>query len=78
MTTAAITPAILSLDDCAKYTSLGKSTIQQLVRDGNLPKPRLLCGRRVGWLRVEIDQWAQALPVADLLMPANTGAGRLS
>lgn len=64
----------LVLEDVAETLSISESTVQKLVREGEFPKPRLLSGRRVGWLRREIEKWAEERPVADLPPPPNTGA----
>ncbi len=67
---------VLSLSAVAETLSLSESTVQSLVRDdgSDFPKPRLLSGRRVGWLSREIEQWAESRPVSSLPPPANTGA----
>ncbi|MFP3187112.1 MAG: AlpA family phage regulatory protein [Paraburkholderia sp.] len=42
-----------------------------MVREGTFPEPRLLSGRRVGWLAREVQEWADRRPVADLLPPSS-------
>ena len=74
ITTAAIKPAYLDLAGTTSFMALSESTIQKLVRDDVFPKPRLLSGRRVGWLVRELESWAESRPVADCLPPPNTGA----
>lgn len=63
-----------SLKEVAEALSLSPTTVQKLVREKTFPEPRLLSGRRVGWLAHEVQKWAGARPVADLLPPENTGA----
>ncbi|WP_322086936.1 helix-turn-helix transcriptional regulator [Burkholderia sp. BCC1999] len=63
-----------SLKEVAEALSLSPATVQKLVREKTFPAPRLLSGRRVGWLAHEVQTWADARPVADLLPPENTGA----
>lgn len=63
----------LSLKEVALALSLSPTTVQQLVREKTFPEPRLLSGRRVGWLAHEVQTWADARPVANLLPPANSG-----
>ena len=70
----AIKPAYLDLAGTASYLSLPESTVQKIIREDAFPKPRLLSGRRVGWLVRELQDWAESRPVADCLPPANTGA----
>jgi len=74
-------PIFIDLATLANVLALSESTIQKLTReDINFPKPRQLSERRVGWLTSEIEQWAVARPISDLLPPENTGAkkGRIS
>jgi prophage regulatory protein len=63
----------LSLKEVADALSLSPTTVQKLVREKSFPEPRLLSGRRVGWLAHEVQEWADARPIADLLPPENTG-----
>ncbi|WP_081076467.1 MULTISPECIES: helix-turn-helix transcriptional regulator [Burkholderia] len=63
-----------SLKEVAVALSLSPATVQKLVREKAFPEPRLLSGRRVGWLTHEVQKWADARPVADLLPPENSGA----
>ncbi|MGR3908364.1 AlpA family phage regulatory protein [Burkholderia sp. SR8] len=65
-----------SLKEVAEALSLSPATVQKLVRDKSFPEPRLLSGRRVGWLVHEVQTWAETCPVADLLPPENTGRRR--
>jgi prophage regulatory protein len=60
--------------EVAEALSLSPTTVQKLVREKSFPEPRLLSGRRVGWLAHEVQKWADGRPVADLLPPENTGA----
>lgn len=64
----------LNLEDVARTLSLSEATVQALVRRKELPPPRLLSGRRVGWLMREIEDWAESRPPSDLLPPPNTNA----
>lgn len=38
---------------------LGYSTIWRLEREGKFPARRKLSAGRVGWVRIEVDRWAQ-------------------
>ncbi|CAM2197832.1 prophage regulatory protein [Paraburkholderia kururiensis] len=62
-----------SLKEVAEALSLSETTIQKLVREKAFPEPRLLSGRRVGWLTREVQEWADVRPVADLLPPESAG-----
>jgi prophage regulatory protein len=74
--TALVKPLYLDLETVCTIVSLAPATVQLLVRQKQFPKPRLLSGRRVGWLLREIEEWAEQRPISDLLPPANTGARR--
>lgn len=62
----------LTLEEVAEALSLSEATVQALVRRKELPPPRLLSGRRVGWLVREVEEWAESRPPSDLLPPPNT------
>ncbi len=68
-----MTPAVMPREVAAEYAGLRLSTMEREVRQGRFPKPRKVTGGRVGWLRREIDDWAEALPVSDL--PPGPGPG---
>ncbi|WP_268760327.1 helix-turn-helix transcriptional regulator [Caballeronia mineralivorans] len=46
------------------------------IRERNFPQPRMLSGRRVGWLLREVEAWAEARPVLDLPPPPDSGKRR--
>jgi len=54
--------------------TLSESTIEELIRQNQFPKPRQLAGRRVGYLVEEVIEWARSRPVSDQPPPANTAA----
>ncbi|MHA6847313.1 helix-turn-helix transcriptional regulator [Ralstonia syzygii] len=62
----------LDLPSVAAAVSLSETTVQQLVREAQFPKPRAISARRVGWLLREVQEWAEQRPVSDLPPPANT------
>lgn len=62
----------LDLQSVAAAVSLSETSVQQLVREDVFPKPRKISSRRVGWLLREVQEWAEARPVSDLLPPRNT------
>ena len=59
----------------AQAIGLSPSQIKREVCAGRFPAPRVLSTCRVGWLRREIEEWAEARPVSDLLPPAIRGIG---
>lgn len=68
-----VEPAYLDKSTSAAFMSLSESTFEQLVREGVAPRPRALSGRRVGWLLRELREWAETMPVSEMLPPPNTG-----
>jgi len=40
-------------------TGLGRSSIYQMIADGNFPESINLGPRAVGWISDEVDQWIQ-------------------
>lgn len=67
-------PAILRKPQACVFVGLGKSTFEEMVQKGQLPKPRMLSPGCSGWLLRELEEWAEARPHSDLPPPANTGA----
>ena len=59
-------PLILKRSDASlmKYTGLSYSTIYKLEEANLFPKRRQLSPGRVGWCRLEVDEWAKNLPAA--------------
>lgn len=56
---------ILRITEVCEMTSLGKSLIWEMVRDGDFPAPRQLSARRKGWLESEVVEWLHATPQSD-------------
>lgn len=73
-TQISVKPAYLDILGACSFVALSETTLQKLVREEQFPKPRVLSGRRVGFLVRELEAWAESRPVSDLLPPANTGA----
>lgn len=69
-----IQPAALDRELSAAYLALSVTTFEKLVREQSLPQPRRLSGRRVAWVRAELDAWLMERPISELLPPPNTGA----
>lgn len=74
MSTVSIKPIYLDLPSVASFVALSETTVQKMIREESFPRPRLLAGRRVGWLVRELEEWAEARPVSDQAPPPNTGA----
>ena len=48
---------VLRRDEVEKTTGLSRSTIYELMRRGEFPRPIKLSARAVGWLSSDIDGW---------------------
>ncbi|KIF83568.1 helix-turn-helix transcriptional regulator [Noviherbaspirillum autotrophicum] len=75
---AVLKPIYLDLPTVASATSLSEASVKKMVRENLFPKPRMLSGRRVAWLLREIEEWAEARPISDLLPPPNAGVRKES
>ena len=66
MTTAraTITPALLDKRALAAFLSVSTRTIDRLVEEGKLPRPRLGGDRTHRWIRTEIEEAIEHWPVA--------------
>ncbi len=52
-------PKLLKIKEVIKLTRLSKTTIYQMAKDGQFPKPMKLGKRSSGWFEHEIEQWMQ-------------------
>jgi predicted DNA-binding transcriptional regulator AlpA len=59
-------PIAVRRDQASQALGISVSLFESLVRRGRMPKPRLLADKSVGWLYVELQRCAEALPVSDL------------
>lgn len=57
----ALGPRGLCREDAARYVGVGTTKFEQMTRDGRMPRPKLIDGRRV-WDRWELDRAFGALP----------------
>ena len=62
-------PLIVAREDAAAALGVSASTLETLARTGKLPPPRKISAGRTGWLWRELQAFAEALPVSDLLPP---------
>lgn len=74
MTSLSIEPAYLDKAAAATFLALSESTLEKLVRNGELPAPRSISGKRVAWLVGKLREWAEKRPISSQLPPPNTGA----
>lgn len=59
-------PLFVDRDEAARALAISVSTLEALVRTGELPPPRKISGKRVGWLWREIQEFAESRPVSEL------------
>lgn len=67
-------PIFVNLETAAQILAVSPSTVQALVRAGDLKKPRQISGGRVGYLVRELEEFAESRGVSELPPPPNTGA----
>lgn len=56
-------PRLIARDAAAAYVSLAPNTFDVLVRNGQMPKPRILTSGRKAWDVRLLDQAVDALPL---------------
>lgn len=71
-----IEPLVLAREDAANFLSLSVTSFEDMVTRRELPQPRKLAKRRVGWLVSELRAWGEGLPVSDIAPPENSDYGR--
>ena len=71
---AGLSPRGLSRPLAAAYVGVSPCTFDALVRNGQMPRPRALMGRRA-WDRVEIDRYFSRLPYDDGTQPSEADKG---
>lgn len=49
--------SVVFIEQVCPTIGLGKSTLYKMIADGKFPKPRQIGGRRMGWLRSEVDDY---------------------
>ena len=74
--TTTVQPVFLDYPSVAKLLNVGLATVQRMVREGAMPKPRRISARRVGFLVRELVEWVESRPVSDLPPPVNCDYGR--
>lgn len=57
-----IQPMILTRDQVSKLLGLGVLSIWRLRREGSFPGPIRLTGKKIGFYRDEIVEWARTRP----------------
>jgi predicted DNA-binding transcriptional regulator AlpA len=58
-----LAPRLIGREAAAAYVSVSPTTFDEMVRDGTMPKPRRLSGRRKAWDVRALDAAVDSLPV---------------
>ena len=54
---------ILRIKDILKITGMSNSTIYELIKSNEFPRPKRLGKRAVGWLPEDIKNWLDSRPL---------------
>jgi prophage regulatory protein len=65
-------PLLIKKEDLTLITGLSESSIERLIREGNFPRQRAASKKSARWLLRDVEEWAEKLPFADFLPPANS------
>ena len=60
MSSAPVVDRIVTVRELRQRTTLSRSTIWRMTRDGVLPRPVRLSAHRIGWLESDIAAWLKA------------------
>lgn len=58
-------PYVISRPEVERLTSLHKSSIYRLMKEGKFPKPLRLSTMRVAWRLKDIEAWIESLETDD-------------
>ena len=58
-----LAPRLISREAAAAYVSVSPTTFDEMVKDGRMPKPKRLSGRRKAWDVRALDTAVDSLPV---------------
>jgi excisionase family DNA binding protein len=56
-------PRLVSRDAAAAYVCVSPNTFDEMVKDGRMPRPRVLGGKRRAWDVRALDAAVDALPI---------------
>ncbi|AUB82719.1 helix-turn-helix transcriptional regulator [Candidatus Thiodictyon syntrophicum] len=52
---------IIRIGKVTELTSLGRSTIYEMIKKGHFPAQKKISTRRVGWLLEDVENWIRDL-----------------
>ncbi|WP_417559213.1 helix-turn-helix transcriptional regulator [Marinomonas sp.] len=64
------TPYIIDRHEVERLTSLRKTTIYRLIKQGRFPKPLRISPMRVAWRMVDIESWVESLKENETILEA--------
>jgi predicted DNA-binding transcriptional regulator AlpA len=62
---ATLAPRLISREAAAAYVNVAPTTFDVMVKDGTMPKPKRLSGRRKAWDVRALDAAVDNLPIED-------------
>ncbi len=60
-----LAPRLIGREAAAAFVNVSPTTFDEMVKDGTMPKPRRLKGRRKAWDVRSLDAAVDALPIGD-------------
>ena len=54
---------MLRIKDVIKITAMSNSTIYELIKSNDFPRPKRIGKRAVGWLENDIQNWVDSRPL---------------
>jgi predicted DNA-binding transcriptional regulator AlpA len=67
-----LAPRLIDRAASAAFISVCPNTFDQMVKDGRMPKPKVLSGRRIAWDVHDLDRAVNSLPVVGDTLVDNT------
>ncbi len=67
-----LAPRLIDRAASAAFISVCPNTFDQMVKDGRMPKPKALSGRRIAWDVHDLDRAVNSLPVVGDTVADNT------
>ena len=65
---------LLTESDVLEATTLGRTRLREMLREGEFPPPRKVSTCRVAWKRSDVQSWIDQRPVADAYSAAGADA----
>lgn len=69
-----VRPLLVDFPTAAEVLSVSVSTLQLMIREGQIKPPRQISKGRVGYLVRDLEEFAESRPESTIAPPPNTGA----